>query len=130
MIVDVVCAFIVKDSGVFLAQRGANASNPYKWEFPGGKIQPGEDCKAAIVREMNEEFSVTVNPVMVLSGLVHHYVHISVNLIPVLCQTEASEFVLHEHIACGFFPLRDIESMDLSDADRKVLYYLHQMLHS
>jgi 8-oxo-dGTP diphosphatase len=59
--VDVVAAALVDDAGrVLVAQRPAGKSLAGLWEFPGGKIEPGEAPAAALVRELAEELGITV----------------------------------------------------------------------
>lgn len=58
-VINVVAAVIVNSEGEILsAQRSAEDRHPYKWEFPGGKIEPGESAEDALVRELREELSV------------------------------------------------------------------------
>jgi len=60
----VVAAALVDDAGrVLLARRPPGKSMAGLWEFPGGKVDPGETPEAAIVREMREELSVEIDPV-------------------------------------------------------------------
>ncbi|MGC6516615.1 MAG: 8-oxo-dGTP diphosphatase MutT [Candidatus Puniceispirillaceae bacterium] len=54
----VACALIDIDGRVLLAQRPAGKSMAGLWEFPGGKIEPGETPEAAIIRELQEELSI------------------------------------------------------------------------
>lgn len=57
----VVAALIINDGKVLIARRSTGDPNVLgKWEFPGGKVENGEDEFRAIEREMNEEFSVVV----------------------------------------------------------------------
>ncbi len=59
--VDVVAAALVDGAGqVLVAQRPAGKSLAGLWEFPGGKIEPGEAPAAALVRELAEELGITV----------------------------------------------------------------------
>ena len=57
--VEVVAAIIVRDGRVFATQRGYGAWKDW-WEFPGGKIEPGESPETALVREIREELSACV----------------------------------------------------------------------
>ena len=60
MHIHVTCAIIERDGLVLAAQRGASMRMPLKWEFPGGKIEPGETPFDALAREWTEEIGVTV----------------------------------------------------------------------
>ncbi|RTL62526.1 MAG: 8-oxo-dGTP diphosphatase MutT [Hyphomicrobiales bacterium] len=54
------CALIDVDGRVLLAERPAGKSMAGLWEFPGGKVEPGESPEAALVRELDEELGITV----------------------------------------------------------------------
>ena len=54
------CALIDADGRVLVAERPAGRSMAGLWEFPGGKVEPGEAPVAALVRELGEEVGVTV----------------------------------------------------------------------
>lgn len=58
----VVGAAIIRDGAVLAAQRAEPASMRGGWEFPGGKVDPGETEEAALVRECREELGVEVRP--------------------------------------------------------------------
>ena len=60
MTVEVVAAAIVRDGKVLAARRSAPSRLAGGWEFPGGKIEPGETLVEALVRECREELGVTV----------------------------------------------------------------------
>lgn len=53
-----VAAVIERDGRVLICQRSATDRYPLKWEFPGGKVEPGEDPRAALARELEEELSI------------------------------------------------------------------------
>jgi 8-oxo-dGTP diphosphatase len=54
----VVAGIIMRDSRILICQRKRGGSFPLKWEFPGGKVEPGEDLRAALVRELAEELGI------------------------------------------------------------------------
>jgi 8-oxo-dGTP diphosphatase len=54
----VVAALILRDGKVLICQRTSHQPMPLKWEFPGGKIEPGEQPKAALERELEEELGI------------------------------------------------------------------------
>jgi 8-oxo-dGTP diphosphatase len=54
----VVAAVIDRDGRVLIAQRKSSGQHPLKWEFPGGKVEPGETPEAATIRELEEELAI------------------------------------------------------------------------
>jgi 8-oxo-dGTP diphosphatase len=57
------CALIDPEGRILIAQRPAGKSMASLWEFPGGKIEPGESPEGAVIREMREELGVVIEPV-------------------------------------------------------------------
>jgi 8-oxo-dGTP diphosphatase len=55
----VVAAVFERDSRVLICQRTAAQAHPLEWEFPGGKVEPGETPEAALTRELQEELGIT-----------------------------------------------------------------------
>ena len=53
-----VAAVIERDGHILICQRKTTGRHPLKWEFPGGKVEPGEDPRAALARELREELNV------------------------------------------------------------------------
>lgn len=60
MLIDVVAAFLVQKDKVLIARRKAPPPLAGKWEFPGGKIEPGETPEESLAREMEEEFGIRI----------------------------------------------------------------------
>lgn len=54
----VVAAVIERAGRILIAQRKRDARHPLKWEFPGGKVEPGETPEAALARELGEELAI------------------------------------------------------------------------
>lgn len=71
--IEVVAALIVRDGRVLVCQRSAASKFPLKWEFPGGKVEPGEDPSEALRRELREELAIEVTESKELTRHVHHY---------------------------------------------------------
>jgi 8-oxo-dGTP diphosphatase len=54
----VVAAIIERDGRILICRRTPEQSHPLKWEFPGGKVEPGETPDAALARELEEELGI------------------------------------------------------------------------
>jgi 8-oxo-dGTP diphosphatase len=61
LILVVACALIDADNRVLIAQRPAGKSMAGLWEFPGGKVEPGERPEETLIRELREEISISVS---------------------------------------------------------------------
>jgi 8-oxo-dGTP diphosphatase len=59
----VVAGILVENGRVLLTQRAPGQSFPHLWEFPGGKVEPGESPEAALIREFQEEVDITISGV-------------------------------------------------------------------
>ena len=69
----VVAGLVVRDGLVLITQRRADQALPLQWEFPGGKVEPGEAPVAALARELREEIGVTVEVGRIWDVLFHAY---------------------------------------------------------
>jgi 8-oxo-dGTP diphosphatase len=56
----VACALVDKDGRVLISQRPEGKAMAGKWEFPGGKVEPGERPETALIRELKEELGIDV----------------------------------------------------------------------
>ena len=87
--IHVTCAIIERDGLVLAARRSAVMSMPLKWEFPGGKINPGETLQECLCRELLEETGVCVIILEALSSHTHHYQDFTVTLYPFVSPSTA-----------------------------------------
>jgi 8-oxo-dGTP diphosphatase len=70
----VVAAVIERgDRRLLIGQRRRNDTSPLKWEFPGGKVQDGEEPEAALARELREELGVTLRKSVEIARVTHRY---------------------------------------------------------
>jgi 8-oxo-dGTP diphosphatase len=69
----VAAAVLVRDGRVLLTQRKKGAHLEGKWEFPGGKVEPGEDPRAALVRELDEELGISASVGEIVDVTFHRY---------------------------------------------------------
>lgn len=62
MLLNVVAAILIKNEKIYLVKRSSNLKDmPNKYEFPGGKVEPGETLKKALKRELKEELSIDID---------------------------------------------------------------------
>jgi 8-oxo-dGTP diphosphatase len=69
----VVAAVIERDGRVLVAQRPPDKHYPLQWEFPGGKVEPGESPQAALAREIREELGVEIQIGDLVARFRHDY---------------------------------------------------------
>jgi len=121
--VPVVCAVIEREGLVLVAQRPPHKLLPLKWEFPGGKVEPGEEPAAAIVREIREELGCEIRVTRALPPFIHDYKTVVIEMIPFVCALApgTSEPHPHEHVAVAWVPPAELHSYDLAAADWPVV---------
>ena len=74
-------AIVIEGGRVLVTQRKPGAHLAGAWEFPGGKVEPGEDPKAALERELNEELGIEARTLDILDVTFHAYEDRSVLLL-------------------------------------------------
>ena len=119
--IDVTCAIIRNEEDeILIVQRGETSDHPFKWEFPGGKVSPGETMEECIIREVMEELSMEVVIVSRLPEVEHDYGFRQIRLIPFVCDTLEELPFLSEHIAYKWIVAEELSSVDFSEADIEV----------
>lgn len=108
--IKVVCGIIWKEDKVFIARRKPEKSLGDYWEFPGGKIEEGENPKQALIRELKEELGMEVTVKEYFGTNTHQYEKLIIELIAYECDFVSASFQLTDHDDWKF-----IESSALSD---------------
>ena len=103
------------------AQRSRTMAMPLKWEFPGGKIKPGETHEHCLCREIAEELAIKVAVQYALAEKTHAYPEFTITLYPFVCSIVSGTITLREHAAVTWLPREDLTSLDWAEADRPVL---------
>ena len=122
-IIHVVCAVIEQNGLILCAQRSESMALPLKWEFPGGKIEPGEAEELALMREIQEELNVEIE---ILERLPEHdYAYTPekiIRLIPYRCIIkDVSQMQAREHAELRWVERHKLLELDWSAADVPVV---------
>lgn len=114
-----------RDGKIFIAKRQPVGDMGGRWEFPGGKIEDGEDFKQAIQREMQEEFGVLVevHNKITDSTFEHKGKECTLDVYEVSFPHDgiAKPFVLTEHTEYKWEYVENIKDLNFVDSDKKVL---------
>lgn len=115
-----VCAAIIREKGMILvSNRPDSKAAAGKWEFPGGKVEPGESFGACIIREMQEELALDVIPLDVVFDIIHHYPSGAIRLVFLRCiRTNEKEPVAKEGQLFRWIPLKEMRNLDFLEADK------------
>jgi 8-oxo-dGTP diphosphatase len=120
----VACAIIEDATGrVLIAQRPAHKHLALQWEFPGGKIEPGESPADALLRELHEELGCQAEIVRALPSFRHDYPALTIEMFPFVCRLAATSPAPRalEHTALRWVLPHELPTFDLAAADFPVL---------
>ena len=118
--IEVVAAIICKGEYIFATQRGYGDFKD-GWEFPGGKMEPGESPEEALVREIQEELSTTISVDKFLCTVEYDYAAFHLTMHCFLCHIESGSLILKEHEAARWLTKNELDSVDWLPADREVV---------
>ena len=118
--VKVVAAIIRKENRVFATQRGYGDYKDW-WEFPGGKVEPGESPEEALVREIKEELASDILVEKYLTTVEHDYPEFHLSMACYWCSVKSGKLTLLEHEAARWLPLDDLRQVNWLPADVKVV---------
>ena len=131
-VVQVVGAAIVDGNRVLVAQRSGGAYDG-RWEFPGGKVEPGESDLSALVREITEELGTTIVPQaflgeVVLDGVVGGGSPGASTLRVWWARISGGSPVAHEHAALRWVRADELDDLAWIDADRPLIPAVRALL--
>lgn len=119
--IDVTCAIILLNDKTLVVQRSSSMKLPLKWEFPGGKLEPGESEEDCIKREIREELNIEIEIISKLTPSIYEYPTISIRLIPFLANYCSGVITLNEHKEYRLLSKEELSNLDWADADLPIL---------
>jgi 8-oxo-dGTP diphosphatase len=118
----VVAGLIIGDDGrVLITQRRADQALGLQWEFPGGKVEPGEAPVAALERELREELGVGVTLARVWDVLFHAYPEFDLVMLVYPCRIVEGTPRAVEVADLAWVAPRDLARWDILPADRPLV---------
>mgnify|MGYP001201923048 FL=1 len=113
--------FINQDKSILLAQRSAEKSFPSQWEFPGGKIEEGENSESALRRELFEELNIEVDKMKLFDSVIHEYELFRANIEFFLVKEWSGNLLNKEGQNLQWKKLNDLRGLKILDADVPVI---------
>ena len=125
--VRVVAAIIIENGKVFATQRGYGEFKD-GWEFPGGKIEPGETPEEAIVREIKEELDTEVEVIELLDTVEYDYPNFHLSMGCFICKIKSGDLVLKEHEAAKWLTMAQLNDVKWLPADITLIEKIRSVL--
>lgn len=118
--IEVVAAIIRKEDRIFATQRGYGDWKDW-WEFPGGKMEPGETPEAALVREIREELATEINIDKFLCTIEWDYPAFHLTMHCYMASLTGASLHLNEHEAARWLAKEELDGVRWLPADLQLL---------
>ncbi len=120
----VAAAILVRNGEVLLSRRPEGKHLAGLWEFPGGKVEPGETPEQALVREIREELGIELGGCRPFGSVRHAYPEKTVHLLVFWCAIEQEP--VEAAVAWRWQPIRDLDPSSMPEADRSLVESLRE----
>lgn len=123
-IVIVTAGVIIEKSKALVTQRKENSSHGLLWEFPGGKVEEGEEPREALRRELKEELDIEVEVGRIFDVVFHAYSDYPILLLAYHCRMEKG---IPKPIGCHAFQWvnpRELKRLEMPKADEPICKHL------
>ena len=121
----VVAAIICKDNRIFATQRGYGEFR-VQWEFPGGKVEPGETPEEALIREIKEELDIEISVGKYIHTVEYDYPTFHLSMLCFICKILSGSLVLKEHEEARWLEKDNLYSVDWLPADLEIVSLLER----
>ncbi len=125
--VHVAAAIIKHENKIFATQRGYGEFKD-GWEFPGGKVEPGETSEQAIVREIQEELDTIIQPDQFFRTIEYDYPTFHLTMDCYLCSVKSGNLILKEHEDAKWLTKDTLYSVDWLPADIELISEIEKIL--
>ena len=122
----VVASVILREDKVLCVQRAEHEKEyiSFKWEFPGGKVEQGEDRIQALKREIREELHLEIQIIEFLMTVEHTYPDFYLAMHAYTCEISSGEPVLTEHVDLKWLSVNELAELDWAAADIPIVKHL------
>ena len=117
MLKQVAAAIAINEGRVLVTRRAAGQKLAGFWEFPGGKLEPGEDVQTCIVRELQEELGIDSTSGEVITVSEYTYPGGAISLIAIEVSLHSRDFTLTVHDDYAWRAPRELLEINLAPAD-------------
>ena len=125
--IEVVAAVIRHGNQVFATQRGYGEFEG-GWEFPGGKMEPGETPQEALIREIKEELDTEIEVGELIETVEYDYPKFHLTMHCFMCTVKSGHLVLKEHEAAKWLTKNTLDAVDWLPADEGIIETIKQKL--
>jgi A/G-specific adenine glycosylase len=124
--IEVAAGVLMDQERILIQKRPPQGLMPNLWEFPGGKLQPGESPEQALVREFREELELDIRVVDKITLIEHSYTRFRVTLHVFWCTLArpGQEPVLHAATEARWAPAKTLSRYPFPSADRRLIQML------
>jgi 8-oxo-dGTP diphosphatase len=124
-------AIIVENKKILCVQRNKGKYDyiSYKFEFPGGKLEEGENEEDALKREISEELNLEIDVAEKFLVVTHEYLDFNLTMHSYLCKANTEQLVLKEHIDAKWLHKNELIELDWAAADLPIVSKLINTNH-
>jgi 8-oxo-dGTP diphosphatase len=124
-------AIIVENKKILCVQRNKGKYDyiSYKYEFPGGKLEEGENEEDALKREIAEELNLEIDVAEKFLVVTHEYLDFDLTMHSYLCKANTEKLVLKEHIDAKWLFKNELIELDWAAADLPIVSKLINTNH-
>ena len=123
----VTAALIPSQGRLFVAQRPPSKKFGLLWEFPGGKVEPGEGLEQSLIREIREELSLDIKVRGLCRTIRQQDPELAISLHAYWCEIRGGTLCLSEHVAFMWANMSELKQINFTKADRLLIPFLESL---